>query len=139
MTWKDAGIKRFIYSNDFFYILFRFNIIGILCAVIFFFINFLARKITSETEFFPIIASYMVCVGIGYVMQRKFSFNYTYGYKKSLSRYLILQIIAGIFVYFSISWLQRNFELGQVSSSLTATGLAGIASFIASLTWVFRR
>jgi len=49
-----------------------------------------------------------------------------------------MHFVGMLFVYYFTHWMRSEFELGDLSSSLVATGLAGMASFIISLTWVFQ-
>ena len=116
----------------------RFITVGIICAALFFAINYSLRVILSVGEFWSLATTYAICFWIGYVSQRNFAFRSDSWHRRSLPRYFIMHFVGMLFVYYFTHWMRSEFELGDLSSSLVATGLAGMASFIISLTWVFQ-
>ncbi|MGD9923122.1 MAG: GtrA family protein [Pseudorhodoplanes sp.] len=115
----------------------RFVAIGGLCAAFFFLINFLLLQII-ELPLLPALAlTYAICFGVGYTLQRNVAFRSSTSHRRSLPRYFLLHCAGMLIVYFLTLWLTPFFSLGSLGPSAISTGLAGIASFIISLTWVF--
>jgi putative flippase GtrA len=117
---------------------FRFVAVGLACAILFFAINYSLKIVFNFGQFISLAATYIICFWIGYISQRQFAFRANTLHRRSLPRYLMLHFFGMLFVYYFTQWIQLSFDLGSMSSSLVATGLAGLASFIVSLTWVFR-
>jgi hypothetical protein len=84
-----------------------------------------------------LFSTYAACSGIGYTLQRNFAFKATGAHRKSFQRYLVHHVFGMIFVYTATQWMEAVWRIGAVGASLSATALAGLASFIISLTWVF--
>jgi putative flippase GtrA len=111
--------------------------VGGLCALLFFAVYYFCLEIVKLPASLALLSTYTTCFGIGYTLQRKFAFKATGTHRKSLWRYLVLHVVGMIFVYSATQWMEAVWRVGAVGASLSATALAGLASFIISLTWVF--
>jgi len=117
--------------------LLRFALVGGLCAVLFFSISYIFLELAGLQLAPTILLTYPICIGVGYGLQHKITFKATTGHRRSLPRYLALQAGGVTFVYYVTLWLRPHFALGSVSLPLIVTAIAGFASFVISLTWVF--
>ena len=116
----------------------RFSVVGGLCALLFFLIHYSLTTIFSVSLMPSLITTYAICFGIGYSLQRNFAFRSTTQHRRSLPRYFILHFCGLLFVYYLTRWMESHFLLGNMGASLVATGIAGLVSFVISLTWIFQ-
>lgn len=116
---------------------FRFGLVGALCAVLFFAVNYALLDVAGLPLFSALVLTYAICFGIGYFLQRNVAFRATGNHRRSLPRYFALHLGGMVAVYFLTLWLKPLNDLGRFGPSLIATLLAGLASFCISLTWVF--
>jgi putative flippase GtrA len=115
----------------------RFIVVGVVCSLLFFSVYFLLLNIIKLNLITTTAVTYSICLGIGYFLQRKFTFRATGAYRRSLLRYLALHSSGMVFVYFSTRWIEATYGFGALGASMTATAIAGFVSFVISLTWVF--
>lgn len=115
----------------------RFLAVGGLCAILFFMVYYFCLQIAGLPRLLALLITYAACFGIGYTLQRKFAFRTATTHRRSLWRYLVLHMLGMGFVYSMMQWMQSTWQIGATAASLSATALAGFASFIISLTWVF--
>jgi putative flippase GtrA len=111
--------------------------VGGLCAILFFVVYYFFLELVKLPAWSALLSTYTTCFGMGYALQRNFTFKATGTHRKSLWRYLVLHVVGMIFVYSATQWMEAVWRIGAVGASLSATALAGLASFIISLTWVF--
>lgn len=115
----------------------RFVVVGGLCAILFFAVYYFCLQLVKLPALLALLSTYTTCFGIGYALQRNFAFKATGTHRKSFWRYLVVHVLGMIFVYFVTQWMEAVWRIGAVGASLSATALAGLVSFIISLTWVF--
>jgi putative flippase GtrA len=111
--------------------------VGGLCAILFFAVYYFFLQFVKLPAWLALLSTYTTCFGIGYTLQRNFAFKATGAHRRSLQRYIMLHVFGMIFVYSATQWMEAVWRIGAVGASLSATALAGLASFIISLTWVF--
>jgi putative flippase GtrA len=115
----------------------RFSIVGGLCAILFFAVYYFCLQVVKLPAWLALLSTYTTCFGVGYTLQRNFAFRATATHHRSLWRYLVLHVFGMIFVYSATQWMEAVWRIGAVGASFSATALAGLASFVISLTWVF--
>ncbi len=118
--------------------LIRFGIIGTACAVLFFAVNYALLNMARLSTAAALVLTYAICFGIGYYLQRNVAFRATLHHRKSLPRYFAMHVGGMIFVYLMTVYLSPLFAAGSFGPSLITTALAGMVSFVISLSWVFR-
>jgi putative flippase GtrA len=114
----------------------RFLIAGVGTAATFFVLSYLF-VINGMPPFYGIALAYGVAFFIGYIGQRNWTFGAHHKHKKSLPRYLVLQLAcgltSGVLAQVSVEYL----KLSAFLMSLVTTAAAGIVSYAASSAWVF--
>lgn len=117
----------------------RFFIVGIGCAALFFLVNYSALRATG-TVWIALVIAYAVCVPIGYLLQRNFTFRdreQMHGHATTASRYVLLQLSGALFVYGASELLNSLVPHYPILVSLGTTGLVSCVGFIISRGWVF--
>lgn len=114
----------------------RFLIAGVGTAAIFFVLSYLF-VINGMPPFHGSALAYGVAFFIGYIGQRNWTFGARHEHKKSLPRYLALQLAcgltSGVLAQVSVQYL----GLSPFFMSLVTTIAAGFVSYVASSVWVF--
>ncbi|MEP9386212.1 GtrA family protein [Mesorhizobium sp. KR9-304] len=115
----------------------RFFIVGTTCSTLFFATYFFLLHFAKLSLSVTTVLTYSICFFVGYFLQRNFTFRARGVHGKSVLRYLALHSFAMIFVYFTTQRMETVYGFGPFAASLSATAIAGIVSFVISLTWVF--
>jgi putative flippase GtrA len=114
-----------------------FGVIGGGCAVLFFMINYVCLRLLGFPFFVALALTYLICFPIGYLLQRTLTFRSNVRHKRSLPRYLLLHLGGMGFVYFGTLALEPYFLPRSFALPFLTTCLAGLASFVISMAWVF--
>jgi putative flippase GtrA len=114
-----------------------FGVIGGGCAMLFFVINYACLRLLGIPFFVALASTYLICFPIGYLLQRTLTFRSNVRHKRSLPRYFLLHLSGMGFVYFGTLALEPYFLPRSFAVAFIATCLAGLASFVISMTWVF--
>ncbi len=117
----------------------RFIVVGGLCALLFFAINYSVLRYSHSMPL-AIIVAYIFCFPLGYTLQRNFTFQALpekQPHRIGLARYFILHAVCAAVVYVGTLLLQLVIPQNPPIASIVATGLSGAASFVVSRLWVF--
>lgn len=117
----------------------RFLLVGLACAGLFFVVNF-AVLILTGSPLVGLLAAYVVCFPVGYLLQRNFTFAapILQDHHRGVPRYAALHGGGFAAVYLATLTFEQLMPGSALLSAALTTGLAGIASFFISRGWVFR-
>jgi putative flippase GtrA len=114
-----------------------FGIIGGGCALLFFVINYVCLRLLGIPFLIALALTYLICFPVGYLLQRNLTFRSNVQHKRSLPRYFLLHLGGLGLVYFGTLALEPYFLPRSFAVPFLATCLAGLASFVISMSWVF--
>lgn len=87
--------------------------------------------------FLASVGAYALAFGIGYTLQRGWTFNAQHRHRDAFPRYLALQVGCGLFSGVVSQIAVAGFGLSPLAMSLATTLIAGGVSFVLSRFWVF--
>ena len=114
-----------------------FVLVGGGCSVLFFVINYACLRILIIPFGESLLLTYGLCFGVGYTLQRNLTFKSTINHKRSLPKYLALHVGVLTFIYLATPVLSPYFPPSSFGVPLITTFVAGVASFVISIGWVF--
>jgi putative flippase GtrA len=114
----------------------RFLVTGTGTAAIFFAVSYLL-VVGGMSPFQGSALAYAIAFAIGYIGQRNWTFEARHQHRKSLPRYLVLQLACGTISSFLAQASVDYLGLTPFFMSLFVTAVLGVVSYIASMLWVF--
>jgi putative flippase GtrA len=115
---------------------FRFIIAGATIAGFFFVFLYLLVSI-GLPAFTSSLLAYLTAFGLGYLVQRNWSFRARHSHVRVLPRYLLLQAGCALISGLSAQTATTLFYMPPLPTSILNTVLMGLISYIVSLNWVF--
>ncbi len=115
----------------------RFLISGIGTAVLFFALSYLFAR-GGMTPFFASVIAYAIAFGVGYTVQRSWTFQANTSHGRALPRYFILQAACALISGGVAEAAVRYLGATPFFMSVLTTLVAGGVSFVVSRVWVFR-
>jgi putative flippase GtrA len=114
----------------------RFILTGAGLAIFFFVVSFLLVSI-GLVPFASSVLAYVSTLGIGYVIQRNWSFCGRHAHAKALPRYLSLQAGCAVMSGVDAQMATTFFHMPAVTMSILNTVIVSLISYVVSLNWVF--
>lgn len=107
-------------------------------AALYFFLVVIFAKIGFRVGLAALTA-YLLTFSIGYIAQKRFSFNSRSKHRESLPRYAVLQLLCAVSAMASanlaeVAGIQEPYMIGLIT-----TLVLGIVSYFASSRWVFTK
>lgn len=118
-------------------VLLRFVGVGLANAALYFALCYALQSWQGWTAFAATVTAYTCCFGVAYVAQRSLTFRSALKHQVTLPRYASLHACLALLTSTttaSASWLLTTDPL---FTAIAGTLLAGAASFLISLNWVF--
>ena len=114
----------------------RFVISGGGCAFLFFCLYFAGVSL-GLPAFAANLGAYAIAFSAGYLLQRNWTFGARHRHQSALPRYALVQICCALVTSGVTEIATSHLSVPKLVSSLLATIIAGGASYVASLLWVF--
>ena len=114
----------------------RFVISGGFCAALFFCLYYVG-VLLGLRAFAANLAAYAIAFSVGYMLQRNWAFGGRHRHQAALPRYAVVQVCCALLTSGVNEVATTYIHLPKLLLSLFATFLAGGASYVASLLWVF--
>jgi putative flippase GtrA len=114
----------------------RFVISGLTAAGVYFLVSYGLHSM-EWPPFSASLAAYVCAFGVGYALQRGWTFEARHRHGRALPRYLLVQVACALGTSLAAPVLVGNFALTPLAVSLVLTVLASGASYLASSLWVF--
>jgi putative flippase GtrA len=118
-------------------LLLRFVGVGASCALVYFSLCYAFQVQLGWSSFGATAVAYACSFGVGYSGQRLLTFRSTVAHRVSLSRYATLHVGGAVLTSVIIASAGRLLAIEPLYSAAISTILAGAASFLISLKWVF--
>lgn len=83
------------------------------------------------------LAAYFVAFFVGYALQRGWTFESRHRHRTALPRYFIVQLGCALVTSVASQAASLLVAMPPIMLALASTGLAGAASYVASILWVF--
>ena len=115
----------------------RFACVGLTCAGAYFVLCFLYQSALGWGPFEASAAAYACCFGAGYFAQRSLTFRSKVKHRVALPRYAALHAVIALLTSAGTAWVSRILATEPLYTAVVATGLAGVASFAVTLSWIF--
>jgi putative flippase GtrA len=116
---------------------FRFLLVGASLAAFYFGVVFSLVKFRGFSPFMSSVLAYVCALGLGYIIQRNWSFRARHSHLKALPRYILLQAACAMFSGLSAQIAMKYFQMPPLTLSIVSTLTVSLVSFVVSLTWVF--
>jgi putative flippase GtrA len=115
----------------------RFLLAGAGLAGFFFIVVFLLVTIGGLAPFASSVLAYFGALGLGYFVQRNWSFRGRHSHSKALPRYLMLQTGCAVLSGLGAQAATTYFRMPPLTMSIVNTFLMALISYVVSLNWVF--
>jgi putative flippase GtrA len=116
--------------------LFRFVTVGVGAGLLFFVLSFLL--VSAGMPPFPgSLLAFAIAFVFAYAAQHSWTFESRHGHRRSLPRYLTLQVACALFSAIVAHVAVRYFGMSPLAMSATTTLLGGAVSYVVSSLWVF--
>jgi len=116
---------------------FRFLLAGAALAIFYFNVVFSLVRFASLSPFMSSVLAYVSALGLGYVVQRNWSFRARHSHSKALPRYVLLQAGCAGISGLSAQAATTYFQMPPLVMSVLNTITVSLISFIVSMNWVF--
>jgi putative flippase GtrA len=103
----------------------------------FFFIAVFLLTIGGLAPFASSVLAYFGALGLGYFVQRNWSFRGRHSHSKALPRYLMLQTGCAVLSGLGAQAATSYFRMPPLAMSIVNTFLMALISYVVSLNWVF--
>lgn len=115
----------------------RFFLAGAGLAGFFLIVVFVLVSIGGLAPFTSSVVAYVTALGLGYLVQRNWSFRGRHSHSKALPRYIILQTGCAVFSGLGAQTATTYFHMPPLTMSIVNTLMMALISYVVSLTWVF--
>jgi putative flippase GtrA len=115
----------------------RFAGVGLTCAAVYFALCYVYQSALGWGPFEASAAAYACCFGAGYFAQRSLTFRSKVKHRVALPRYAALHAAIALLTSAGTAWVSRILATEPFYTAVVATGLAGVASFAVTLSWIF--
>ena len=115
----------------------RFVIVGVLTAVLYFFIFYVLYSQFEIPPYLSTFFAYSTSFGVAYFAHKIWTYESKTTVRESLPKYFLLQLICLSLTAGGTQLVYEMFELNHFFVSVLATLFAGAFSFIVSSLWVF--
>ncbi|THD63288.1 GtrA family protein [Phenylobacterium sp.] len=114
----------------------RFVVSGGGCAFLFFCLYYAGVSL-GVRPFAANLIAYALAFSAGYLLQRSWTFGGRHRHQSALPRYAIVQVCCALLTSGVTEIATPHLQIPKLALSLVATIIAGGASYVASLLWVF--
>jgi putative flippase GtrA len=83
------------------------------------------------------VLAYVGALGLGYLVQRNWSFRARHSHSKALPRYIMLQTSCAVISGLGAQTATMYFHMPPLTMSIVNTLLMAMISYVVSLNWVF--
>ncbi len=115
----------------------RFIIVGLTMAVGYFLLFQGLHSVLGLSPLVTSILAYLISIVVSFALHRTWTFNSSLPMRRSLFRYVIVQLTCMALIAVTTHYIYVAFTLQGPAASLLATLVAGAFSFVFSLLWVF--
>ena len=115
----------------------RFLVAGAGLAGFFFMVVFVLVSVCGLSPFTSSVLAYVSALGLGYLVQRNWSFRARHSHLIALPRYLFLQTSCAVFSGLSAQIATTYFHMQPLMMSILNTLMMALISYVVSLNWVF--
>ncbi len=115
----------------------RFFLTGAGLAGFYFIVVFVFVSIGGLAPFTSSVLAYIGALGLGYLVQRNWSFRARHSHSKALPRYLMLQTGCAVFSGLGAQTTTTYFYMPALTMSILNTLMMALISYVVSLNWVF--